>query len=174
MKRLKFIQKLGLIATLLICLFLVIQYWYTHKNSGDPSNTFDVNAHHIKKKLLIVSQGSPFKDSITAGVLEHYKFSSITIEIIDVKTLVDTVVGNFDAILLIFRWEAGAPPEIIQSFVHKNLELKNKMVILVTSWNGLEKMDNVDALTGASILGDVPIFEDRIIRKVDRLLTYKK
>jgi hypothetical protein len=171
MNKLKFIKKLILIGILLICLFLLVQYWYNHTNAEE---TYKVTTPHINQKLLIAAQSSPFKDSITAGVLEHYKSSTITLELIDVKTLANLDLSHFDAILLIYRWEAGAPPELIQSFMDKNSELKHKMVILVTSWNGLEKKEDVDALTGASILGDVPIFKDKIIKKLDRLLNYKE
>ncbi|QFZ53548.1 hypothetical protein FEZ18_01355 [Oceanihabitans sp. IOP_32] len=97
----------------------------------------------------------------------------IIVEVVDIKALATKDATNYNAILILHRWEAGAPPEKVQSFINKNLRIKNKVVILTTSWNGLEKMRNVDAITGASTLEDVPIFTDKITKRLDRLLKYK-
>jgi len=47
------------------------------------------------------------------------------------------------------------------------------MVVLTTSWNGIEKMENIDAITGASIVADETIFSDKLIKKIYRLLKLK-
>ncbi len=173
MKSLKFGQKLVLIITLLIGVFLLVLYWYKQNDSVRTIQTYEVNSPSLDRKLLIATQGSPFKDSITAVISERYKSTPISVEVIDIAALSNTEAADSDAILLIFRWEAGAPPETVQSFMDKNLKLKNKMVVLTTSWNGLEKMKNVDAITGASIIDDVPFFSKKIIKDLDRLLKYK-
>lgn len=132
-----------------------------------------VESTSVVRKLLIVTQGSPFKDSITAGVLDRYKSPRVVVEVIDVRDLAKTDAGDFDAILILHRWEANAPSESVQSFMDENQGLRNKIVMLTTSWNGLEKMENVDAITGASIVEDVPLFTAKIIKRLDRLLKYK-
>jgi hypothetical protein len=174
MKGLKFVQKFAFITTILICMLLLLLYWYKQTCSMEATHTNEVNLQSLDRKLLIVTQGSPFKDSIAAEVMDRYKSSDVIIEVTDVKTLANVDAANFDAILFMYRWEAGAPPASVQTFMDKNSGLKNKMVILITSWNGLEKTNNVDAITGASIVGDAPIFTNKIIKKLDRLLKYKK
>ncbi len=88
--------------------------------------------------------------------------------------MTNTDADDFDAILLIYRWEARAPPEPVQLFMEKNLRLKNKMVVMTTSWYGFEKVENTDAITGASIVENVPIFTDKIIKRLDPLLKTEK
>ena len=170
MKRLKFLQKIALIATLLIGVFFIIFYWYKHDASVEVTTSYEGNFPKLDRKLLIATQGSPFKDSLTALISYRYKSFLTLVEVIDVKALANMDAADFDAILLIYRWEAGAPPETVQSFMEKNSSFKNKMVVMTTSWNGLEKMKNVDAITGASIVEDVPIFTNKIIKRIDRLL----
>lgn len=139
----------------------------------ESTDAFGISDASLDRKLLIATQGSPFKDSITTVVLNRYKDSSVIVKVIDVKALADTDATHFDAILIQHRWEANAPAESVQSFMDKNLGIKNKIIMLTTSWNGLEKMENVDAITGASIVRDVPLIADRIFRRLDGLLKYK-
>lgn len=173
MKSLKTGQNLILIIALLIGLGLLLLYWYKQNYSVETTQTYVVNSPGLDRKLLIATQGSPFKDSITAVITNRYNSDSVVVEVIDVKALANTDVEYFDAILLIYRWEAGAPPETVQSFLNDNSRLKNKMVVLTTSWNGLEKVKDIDAITGASIVKDVPIFTQKIIKRLDRLLKLK-
>ncbi len=173
MKNLKFVKKLVLITAFLVCLFLTLLYWYKPNYSFEVTHTNEIDFSNLDRKLLIATQSSPFKDSVTFIVSERYRSVSVVVEVIDVKALANKEAADFDAILLIYRWEAGAPPETVQSFIDKNSSLKNKMVELTTSWNGLEKMKNVDAITGASIIENVLVFTDKIIKRIDRLLKYK-
>lgn len=174
MKNLNFAQKLVLVTILLVCASLLFLFWYKQSYLMEGKDNFEITSQSLNQKLLIAKQSSPFKDSLVVGVLNRYKSAPVVVEVFDIKTLTNTDVADFDAIFLIHRWEANAPPDIVQSFMDKNLELKNKMVILTTSWNGLEKMENIDAITGASIMKNVPTSTDRVIKRLDRLLEYKQ
>ena len=110
MKSLKSVQKLSLILLLLIGLGLLLLYWYKQTNSVETIQTYEVNSPSSERKLLIATQGSPFKDSVTSAVSNHYKSVPLVVEVIDIKALVNRDVEDFDAILPIYRWEAGAPP----------------------------------------------------------------
>lgn len=173
MKNLNFARKFVLITIILICAFVLFLFWYKQSPSEEVIDPLKVESTSLVRKLLIVTQGSPFKDSITAGVLDRYKSPRVVVEVIDVRDLAKTDAGDFDAILILHRWEANAPSESVQSFMDENQGLRNKIVMLTTSWNGLEKMENVDAITGASIVEDVPLFTAKIIKRLDRLLKYK-
>lgn len=170
MKSLKLAQKIALIITLLIGLFLIIHYWYNNNYSVEIIRPDEGSIHKIDRKLLIATQGSPFKDSVVAVISEHYKSFPIEVEVIDVRLLSNKDVEDFDVIFIMYRWEAGAPPEVVQSFMEKNLNLKDKILVMSTSWNGLEKVKNIDAITGASIVQNVPIITSKIIKRIDRLL----
>lgn len=173
MKNSNFAQKLVLVTILLVCASLLFLFWHKQSYLMEGKDNFEITSQSSNQKLLIAKQSSPFKDSLVVGVLNRYKSALAVVEVIDMKALINTDVADFDVLLLIHRWEANAPPDIVQSFIDKNLESKNKMVILTTSWNGLEKMENVDAISGASIIKEVPVFTDQVIKRLDSLLKYK-
>ncbi len=170
MNNLKFAQKLGLITLLLLVIFLIFLAWYKHTYSMGIAQSSEVNSPDLERKLLIGTQGSDFKDSVVTGILNHFRSDSIYIKVVDVSALENVDSSIFDAIVLIHTWEIGKPPESVQVFINKNYGLKNKVVVLTTSGEGSEKMDEVDAITGESVLEDAPLFTDKIIQKLNPLL----
>ncbi|HLW32062.1 MAG TPA: hypothetical protein VKX40_07355 [Aequorivita sp.] len=164
----------ALTTILLICASLLFLFLYEQSPFKKVDDPLEVKSMNVVRKLLIATEASPFKDSINAQLLDHYKSSRVLVEIIDVRDLGNADAANYDAILILHRWEAGAPIDIVQSFMEKNLESNNKIVMLTTSWNGLEKMENIDAITGASIIKDVPNFTAKITKRLDGLFKYKK
>ncbi len=158
----------------LIIIFLIVVVfaflWNKHSVSKDFEPIRKVNSTSLNRKLLIISSESPFKDSITSGIIRFYDSTRVIVEVIDVRKLSNIDLVDFDAILIMHRWEAGAPSENLQLFMDENSDLKNKMVVLSTSWNGKEKMKNIDALSGASVLHEVPSFTTKIIKRLDGLL----
>lgn len=173
MKNSNFALRSILIILLLIGAFLFSLFISKQKSNNRVDDPLTIEFVSADRKLLTAKPRSPLKDSITVGILEHYNSSIVDIAVINVRGLVKTDTADFDEILVMHRWVAGAPIDIVQSFVEKNIESKNKIVMLTTSWNGLEKMENIDAITGESIMDDVPDFTDRIIKRLDRLLEYK-
>ena len=174
MKNLSFARKFALITVLLICASLLFLFFYEQSPFQKVDDPLEVGSTNVVRKLLIATEASPFKDSINAQVLDYYRSSRVLVEVIDVRDLGNTDATDFDAVLILHRWEAGAPIDIVQSFMEKNLELNNKIVMLTTSWNGLEKMENIDAITGASIIKDVPNFTAKITKRLDGLFKCKK
>ena len=170
----KLSRKLAVVTLLLIGIMLIFFIWHKQTLSIEAIWTSEINSLGLERKLLIATQGSPFKDSVAVGVLEHYKSRAVVVEVRDVAALENTDAADFDAILIMHRWEAGAPSETVQSFMVKNSGFADRIVVLTTSWNGLEKMEDVDAVTGASVLEDVPIFIDRITKKLKPLLKVRK
>lgn len=173
MKNLTFTEKLRLIIILLICASLLFLFSYKQSSSSVNIHIQKVNSSSVDRKLLIAAPSSPFKDSIKVIILDRYKSPSIVVKVIDIKVLDNTKIADFDAILIMHRWEAGAPTDNVKLFMDENVESKNKIVMLTTSWDGLEKMEHIDAITGASIVKDVPIFTEKIINRLDRLLKFK-
>jgi hypothetical protein len=167
-KKVNYRQKTSLI--ILICASLLYFYWYNQDFSKEIIKKQDVKSLSLEGKLLIAASNSPFKDSIKGLIIDHYKSTSVIVEVIPIKNLTTKDITDFDAILILHRWEAGKPTEIVQSFIENNTSSKDRMVMLTTSWNGLEKMKNADAITGASIIENVPSFSDRIIKKLNPLL----
>lgn len=167
MKRFK---KLLLTLLPMLLVFIVFMLWYQNRYAMEEVKAFEVNNINLSKKLLIATQGSEFKNTITAGLVEYFKGESVYIKVIDVSDLEKMDPDAYDAITLIHTWEYWKPPPSVQYFIDKNQDAKNKMVILTTSGEGSYKMDEVDALTGESIVEDAPLFFDKIIEKLKPLL----
>lgn len=167
MNRLKKI--LSFVLILIAGLFLV-GIWYTRTYSMEEAKAFEVHSPNLDKKLLIATQGSDFKNSVTAGIVEQYEMDSIYIKVIDVSDLDNIDPDQFDALVIVHTWENWKPPKVVQSFIEEHNDAKNKMVVLTTSGEGSYKMDNVDAITGESEVGDAPSFVDRIVERLNPLL----
>ena len=155
----------------LVVLLFMAALWYVNTYSMEEAKAFEVNSLNLDKKLLIATQGSDFKNAITAGILENYEQDSIFIKVIDVSDLDKVDPSNFGAITIIHTWENWKPPQVVQSFTDKNGNAKHKMVVMTTSGEGSFKMGDVDAITGESILEDAPLFVDRIIGRLDPILS---
>ena len=152
MKSFKFAKKIGLTIICLIGLFLLFLFWYKQTYSMEVAEAYQVNSPSLSQKLLIASQGSEFKKAVTTKIIDHYKSDSIFIKVIDVSGLSEIAPWDYNAILLMHTWEISKPPETVQLFIDENAAMKDRLVVLTTSGEGSYKMEDVDAVTGESIL----------------------
>ena len=129
-----------------------------------------VNSSSLEIKLLIATQGSEFKNTVTQGIIQHFETDSIFIEVIDITSLEEINPKIFDAIVLIHTWENWKPPSDIKSFVERTTAYKDKIVVITTSGEGSYKMEEVDAIVGESILEDAPSISDKIITRIKSIL----
>ncbi|SDE43683.1 hypothetical protein SAMN05421636_10561 [Pricia antarctica] len=166
----KSLKNIVLFTMSLIGVLFLGALWYMNTYSMDEAKAFEVHSPNLEKKLLVATQGSDFKNSVTAGIVEYYEQDSIYIKVIDVSDLGDIDPKNFDALLIIHTWENRKPPTSVQTFTDKNQNTKNKTVMLTTSGEGSYKMGDVDAITGESIVADAPLIVDKIINKLKPLL----
>lgn len=166
----KGLKKILLIFLGLMLVFFLFLLWYQYRYSMDEVKPYAVNVPTLEKKLLIATQGSDFKDKVTTGIVEYFKPDSIYIQVVDVSSLENIDPKDFSAIVVIHTWENWKPPISVQSFIEKNLDKKNKIVVLTTSGEGTYKMEGVDAFTGESIVADVPFFVDKIVERVNGII----
>jgi hypothetical protein len=153
--------------TLMLMVFLL---WYQWRYAMKTATSYEVNAPSENRNLLIATQGSTFKNTVTQGLVDYYKQDSIFVKIIDVHDLKKIHPEDFNALVIIHTWENWKPPASVKSFLQENEEYKDKMVIFTTSGEGNYKMENVDALTGESIIEEAPVVVDKIITKLLPLL----
>ena len=163
---------LWIVVSLMVA-FLLFLMWYQYRYSMDVVESYEVNAPKLERKLLIATQGSAFKNGITKAVVEHFKSNSIYIKVIDVGDLGDIDPNRFNAILVVHTWENWKPPAEVKSFVERTKKDAHKIVILTTSGEGSYTMEGVDALTGESILSEVPVFSGKIVERLTPLLNIK-
>lgn len=153
--------------------FLTFTVWYNYTYSMGKAEAFQVNSFNHNRKLVIATQGSDFKNTVTEAVINHYKQDSIFIKIIDVSALSEINPKDFNAVLLIHTWENWKPPIEIETFISNSTNYKNKIIVFTTSGRGSYKMEEVDAITGASKLEDTLSFTNKIIERLNPLLKNK-
>ncbi|MEW7289978.1 hypothetical protein [Aquimarina sp. 2304DJ70-9] len=158
-----------IIVSVVIILFLWAT-WYKYEYSMEEAQQFEVNSKELTQKLLIATQGSEFKDTITNSIVNHYKPDSIFIKVIDVSSLTEVQPENYTAIVLIHTWENWKPPYVVRQFVERSLDHKNKMIVMTTSGNGTYMMSEVDAITGESNLEEAPDFVHKIVARLEPIL----
>lgn len=111
-------EKLSILKIALIVLFLFFVFWYKQGNRIETTESRAPEFSDLGGTLLKAKQDSPFKDLVIAKVLDHYKSIPVPVQVIDVVDLKTMDFSNFDAILLVYRWEARNPPEVVASFIH--------------------------------------------------------
>lgn len=165
------LKKIGYSILAMVLLFMVFLVWYQWRYAMRTATSYEVNAPSEDRKLLIATQGSMFKNTVTKGLVDYYKQDSVYMKIIDVADLEKIHPEDFSALVIIHTWENWKPPASVRSFVQQNEAQKNKMVIFTTSGEGNYKMENVDALTGESIVEEAPVVVDKIITKLKPFLS---
>ncbi len=164
------LKKIGYSILAMILLFVGFLVWYQWRYAMKTATSYEVNALSEDRKLLIATQGSAFKNTVAQGLVEYYKQDSIYMKIIDVADLEKVHPEDFSALVILHTWENWKPPASVKSFVQENKAQTNKMVIFTTSGEGNYKMENVDALTGESIIEEAPVVVEKIITKLKPLL----
>ena len=167
-------KKISYVVFGFIALIILFLFWYKYTYSMDEVSPFEINASTYQTKLLIATQGSEFKNSLTNNIINYYRKDSIYIKVIDVSKLNEIDLKKFKTILLIHTWENLKPPVEVEKFIEINTKIKKKIIIYSTSGNGSYKMEHVDALTGESNIEDVEKVSDQIIKKIDALLLTEK
>lgn len=163
-------KKLLALSLLVIAVSFLFFTWYRLTYSMDEASSFEVNSHQLQNRLLIATQGSEFKNTITNSIVNYYKEDSIFIEVIDVTKLNKIDFDEYSAIVLIHTWENWKPPIEVETFIIKNKAYKNKIIVFTTSGNGSYQMEGVDAITGESKIENAELYSNQIIEKLNVLL----
>ncbi|NHF59607.1 hypothetical protein FK220_009665 [Flavobacteriaceae bacterium TP-CH-4] len=163
MKRLK---KILSVLVVMMVVFFVFLFWYQQRYSMDRVTAYEVNTPALENSLLIATQGSDFKNALTQELVNYYKTRATYIKVIDVHELTEIDMDAFNAIVIMHTWENWKPPEPVAAFIEENKEQRNRMVVVATSGEGSYKIEGVDALTGESIIENVPQYVNKI---TDRL-----
>lgn len=163
-----------LFATLFIgILFFLFLWWYKNEYSMDRVEPFQVNSQQLDQKIAIATQGSKFKNKITKTIIDHYEKDSIFINVIDVSSLYEIDPKDYDAIVLIHTWENWKPPAEVQLFIDRTKGYKERIIVVTTSGEGTAKMEDIDAITGESILKNATLLADNVIIRLKALLKTK-
>ena len=123
------------------------------------------------QKLLIATQKSPFKTALVAEIRDGLSQKPVAIRTIDIRQLAQEDMSQYNAILLVNKCMAGRPDPRVEAFID-GFPSKNKLIVLTTgvrdSWT--PKKSEVDAMTSASVIADVPDTSRDIVDKLLSLL----
>jgi hypothetical protein len=143
--------------------------WYRLRYSMSPAQAFDVAGPVSGPRVLIATQGSDFKQSVVAGVVDHLK-GRAALSVIDVSALSETNDGDWDAIVVMHTWEMRKPPAAVKTFVD-GVKGREKLIVLTTSGAGDFRLEGVDAISSASRVEDVPARVAEISARIDAVLS---
>lgn len=132
--------------------------------------TEQLHSENSGTNLLIATQGSDFKRAIVTNIKNHFKLDTVFLNIIDVKDLHTIDINEYKAVVIIHTWEYGSPPASVTNFIFKNLDEKQKLIVLTTSGKGTNKIEGIDALSGESIVENASDYSDEIIARLLKIL----
>ena len=137
----------GVLAALVLVSFVVYVILY-YPREAEP---FEINTADPTKTLLIVTQGSDFKDTLVRTLCDSLKTSSVYIRGMDVKGLSEVDDDGWDRILIINSFIVRLNKSV-ERFVNR-AGSPDKVLLFVTSggadWRPKPEL-RVDALTSAS------------------------
>lgn len=152
MKNRKIVKRSFLVLLLALGLYGL---WYLGTYSMEVAPEIEVNKHLAEKNLLIVTQKSPYKDALTAGIIAGVSKLPVSIKVIDLTTAAAYQVDEHpDACLLMHTWELWRPPGMVRDF-RKKLPAEVPLFVISTSGSGEEFLDDgLDGISSASVIAD--------------------
>ncbi len=161
---------LKITSIILLIFFAGFWVWYEYTYSMDTVIPFEVNDSNLETKVLIASQGSSFKDSLVQGVLRHYEKDTIYFKIIDVYTLFTVNINKWDALVIINSWEYGSPPRNVKNFIKDHPDQLDKLIILSTVGSSNIALEDVDVISGESIIEKTPKYTNIVVKRLDKII----
>jgi hypothetical protein len=157
------------LAMSLIIVVLISAIWYRYHYAMEVARSFEVAGSPTGPRVLIATQGSDFKDALTAGLVDHLKRRSASVKVIDVTELEGIQEADWNAMVVIHTWEMRKPPIEVRAFVDR-MRGRDKLVVLTTSGAGHFKLEGVDAISAASQMEDVTTRVSEVGSKIDAIL----
>jgi hypothetical protein len=158
-----------LIVAAVVVAMLGFATWYKLHYSMAAARPFEVQGSPSGPRVLIATQGSPFKDAVIAGLVEHLKGRAARTQVIDVSALAGVRETDWDVIVVTHTWEMAKPPTAVQAFIDRATE-RHKLVVLTTSGEGNFRLQGVDAISAASKMVDVPARVLEMRQRIDAIL----
>ena len=162
-------RKLGLFAVVLSVLLGIGVTWYWVSFSMSEARSFTIGSEDAVQKLLIVYQGSAYKNSIIENVVDHFSTANLFIEGVDLSALLSIDPVNYNAVFILHTWEFGSAPSEVNTFLSEHKELDN-LIRMSTSHSLSTQPNNVDAITTESILTHTENDANEAIAKLELLI----
>ena len=119
--------------------------------------------------ILIATQGSDFKDSLCHNIVIHYQAPDHYLKVTDVTKLGSYSYSEWDAIFIHHTWEINRPPKEVRKFINE-LPDHSKLVVYGTSGDGRLVIKNIDAISGSSMMNEIPMRTKEVVSRIDKIL----
>lgn len=162
-------RSLLLLGVGLIVVALISVIWYRQHYAMEVARSFEVAGSPAGPRVLIATQGSDFKDALTAGLVDHLQRRSAFVKVIDVTALESVQEADWNAMVVIHTWEMRKPPIEVGAFVDR-IRGRDKLVVLTTSGAGNFKLEGLDAISAASQMDNVTARVDELASRIDAVL----
>jgi hypothetical protein len=161
------------LGSLLILMFIFsVIYWMINRQG--VAESFEVGSVDMNKKVLIASQGSEYKNLMVDTLTSRLKGKDIYISVIDISKLNEINQEDWDAQIIIHTTESWKLPDPVKEYLDK-IENTDEVTLLITSGSGEWKPEacQVDILTSASKVTDIPVLANSIEGKINSLFEEK-
>jgi hypothetical protein len=150
-----------------VILLLIFGYsiWYLTAYSMDEAKPYFVGLKSRDQKVFIATQGSEYKNTLVKRLTDFLDSEEVYVEVKDVSTLRNVETEDWDAIIILHTWEMWKPEGNSKTFLESNYDAQ-KVFVVSTSGAGDEKIEGVDAITGASVLSEVPDHFNQLKQKL--------
>ncbi|MEL7002812.1 MAG: hypothetical protein AAFN93_08775 [Bacteroidota bacterium] len=169
MKRLKLRIRMALVILSVFVTVLGFSLWRSQYSMG-IANSYEIGLPLAQDKILIATQSSEFKDSLVRKITEGLKSEPVAIKVIDINGLPNIDPDAWSAILVIHTWENGRPPSQVRHFVDGPVDVR-KLVVLTTSSSADKTIVEVDGVSAASQLHDVPQYTNEVLGRIKNILS---
>lgn len=110
---------------------------------------YEINTKGSSNSVLIATQESLFKNSLTYSLVDELKDDDVYLKVIDVTSLSNQDESAYDLIFLIHTWEIYRLPVEVETFLDA-VKDKSKIYSIGTSGSGDLELKGVDGITSAS------------------------
>lgn len=127
-------------------------------------------------KILMAYQQSQFKNTIARNVEEAFANQNCYIRVINLKSLANYEMTNFQAVVVINQYKAFSINRHVKKFLEGMDEIQKQKIILLITAGSPSKISNpagVDTISSASSQENTLELSDTIIQKVNDLIKTK-
>jgi hypothetical protein len=165
-RSLQWINKIVAFLLLVLTVFVIFFMLYPF-NAESEIKTSSPKTENL---ILIATQQSYFKDSVTSILASKYREGNIPVQLIDISSLPQVDPEAYTAIVIIHMWQTWSAPEVVNEFLEHTKSERDKIIIMTTSNDGTYGPEGVDAITGASKINDAALYADKIFERTAVLL----
>jgi regulatory protein YycH of two-component signal transduction system YycFG len=169
----KTIKKIVTALLVLIVILALLAFWFKWQFSMEEARAFEVNDKNLSTKVLIATQGSPFKDSVSTLVIDNLAQRSIYIKVIDVKDLKKVDENEWTVIAIIHTWENWSSQPDAEQFIEETNN-QEKLIVVSTSGGGDMMIEGIDGMSAASQKEQLRPTANYVIKRINTIIKNEK